>query len=280
MGSWFDVIYEPAIPFGEPYLPFTRVSIETTGWCNRACSFCPSRHRRKGTLMSDSLYDSIVQQLEGFDGVVQWFYCNEPLTDKRRLSRLRALRDAAPKCTIHLTTNGELLRKVGDIYDLFYAGVNSFNINVYDDSHWFRLRTLYLDILQSWKQIKTGPHCWKKIRGQYISLTSMIRPELHKLHNWSNTVQVSNLQTGSGRCARPHRHIVVCWNGKVPVCCAVDPETTEPLGDANIDKLVDIWNNRRFFEVRFQLQNANRAGPCEGCVERMAYPHVVRDVSL
>lgn len=274
--SWFDQIYEEPIPFGEAYPAWTRVSIETTGWCNRSCSFCPACNRRKATTMSDALYDSIVRQHEGFTGVVQWFYCNEPLLDKQHLPRIAQLREAAPKCTIHLTTNGQALRGPEHIVELFDAGVNSLNLNAYEAAHYPR----YLEWADDIEGVKRGPHNWTRCRGQHLSVEDMTAPT--DLHDWTGSVDVGEnlVKRRTGRCARPHRHIVVCWDGTVPLCCAVDPMTCEKLGDANTTPLVDIWNSLPFFKYRFSLQRGVREGQCEGCHENMAFPHVVRRVCL
>lgn len=261
--SFFDVLTETPVKPGEPYPMFTRVSIETTASCTRACSFCPIAHRGEKGTMSDPLYDSLVKQLAGFTGVVQWFFVNEPLLDRKRHERIAMLRAAAPKCCIHLTTNWDVMwrkseaEQLAEVERLFAAGVNSLNLNDYEGRgyHWMLSRV----------NAKTGDHCWKRIRGRYFS----VGPLPTKLHSWGKG-------RGAGHCARPHRHIVVMWNGLVPLCCAVDPHGAEIFGDANVQPLADIWQSDGFFRYRAHLQYGERVGSCSGCDETMAYPHVVR----
>lgn len=212
--------------------------------------------------MSDSLYARIVQQLIGFDGVVQWFYLNEPLLDPDHIKRIAVLRAFVPRCTIHLTTNWDvmwgkpLVEQRKKIKALFDAGVNSLNLNDYDGKGYETINAPYIRVA----------HCWKRITGQVISYG----PLPTRLHSWGKG------KTLMRHCARPHRHIVVCWDGSVPICCAVNPLKSEKIGDANTQSLSEIWQSRRMWEYREQLQAAKRVWDCEGCDETMAFPHVVR----
>lgn len=69
------------------------------------------------------------------------------------------------------------------------------------------------------------------------------------------------------------------WNGIVPLCCAIAPHQATPMADANRVTLLEAWNSRAMNEYRWRLQNGIRENECHGCIENMAFPHVVRDVS-
>lgn len=278
------------IRFGQRYPLFTRVSLETTKTCTRACSFCPSVERGKLVqTMPDELYAKILYELGElqFSGVVQWFFVNEPLIDKNHLVRIAQLRAACRRVTIHVTTNWDVMHKRPDedqlieIDSLFAAGVNSLNLNDYDHRGYERIVKL------AGKRFKVPVvnHNWKKLRPTEHVLSCGPLPE--KLHSWTGYVSdtvVQSLglrhQTGKSYCPRPMRHIVVMYNGQVPLCCAVNPTGAEILGDVNKQSLVDIWNNRRFFEYRKKLQEGIREEQCKNCDASVAYPHVVRRVSL
>lgn len=297
MGSFFDIIYEPPVELGESYPLFTRVSLETTSQCTRKCSFCPVHLREpKVQMMTDDLFKKIILQLEDlgpFAGVIQWFYVNEPLYDRQIIKRLQYAREKLPKVSIHLTTNGDLLGKTKylgrtsekstdetditiDLRALFAAGVNSLNVNAYDDAAYERFKFLEAHV--------DGDHCWKRLspNAQYLSFSDMRNPT--GLHTWNDTVDIDEdhrltQPKNPMRCARPHRHLVITWDGQVPICCAVAPHQAKSFGDVNSKHLLDIWNSNEMNEYRWRLQNAIREGECHGCVERMAYPHVVREVS-
>ncbi len=281
-GDWCDrTMRQPPLKRGEPYPMFNRISIETCSSCTRACSFCPQQFRDAGVqLMDDKLYERIIKQLYGleFAGVVQWFYLNEPLMDRKRYERIKML---PPRCCVHLTSNGDTLRTyerfVDECLKLFSAGVNSLNFNAYDDKgmrfkDWVKqFNVRYIS--------RTGPHNWRYVRGRYISWDDRRDPD--NLHSWSGRFDGDKyIKKFNKRCARPHRHIVVQWDGQAPLCCAQDPtrESFESMGDFNSQSLVDVWNSPGFHKHRFQLQNAQRSGQCIDCNEITAYPHVIRKV--
>lgn len=261
----------PVIQFGNPYPLFDRISIETLSQCTRKCDFCPLQFRdRKMKLMSDELYTSICNQLAdiNFSGVIQFFYLNESLMDKNRFSKLNLLRESCPDSTIHLTSNGDTIRDYEsferEVDNLFFSGVNSLNFNAYDESKikYFEWGSQY------WKAhpgIDYGEHNWKAIKYKHLSVSDMVNPE--HLHNWTGAFNYG--EATEMKCSRPARHLVIQYDGKIPLCCAQDPtrENFESFGDANTQSLIDIWNSQKLFQYRFNLQNEKRIGQCFGCNE-------------
>lgn len=280
MTSFMSLPTLDPIPFGEPYQMFTRISIETCGMCTRDCWFCPAHEReQKLNPMTTELYDKICRELSelSFDGVVQWFFVNEPLLDRKWRERITQLRAEVPLCTIHVTTNWDTMYKKSQAYQLemierlFDAGVNSLNLNDYDNRGYKELVKLTGRPIEE--------HCWKRIGPRKKVLSTSLGPEAEgTVHSWSGHNK-SNMG-GGGRCARPMRHIVVMWNGQVPLCCAVNPRTCETLGDINLQSLTEVWDSRRMFEYRHNLQQGVRANDCTNCDEKMAFPHIVRKVRL
>ena len=276
----------PPVPYGVPYDMWNRMSLETTSQCNRRCHFCPvSQRPAKVQSMSDELYTRIVNQLPtDWDGTVQWFFVNEPLFDKKRHQRIRQLRTHAPNCTIHVTTNWEIMEKksfddqVLEAANLIRSGVSSLNLNAYRDAAQFnsyRKVAIHASIASNAEFIYD--HCWKRDKRPRISASNMTSPV--DLHTWSGFYNGDDvIKTRPKKCPRAHKHLVVMWDGKVPLCCAVNPTGAEILGDANIESLNDIWNSRRFFEYRWNLQNGQRKDQCEGCVERVSFPGCVHKV--
>ncbi len=274
----------PVIPFGNPYPIFDRISIETLSQCTRSCTFCPLQFRdRKIKFMSDELYQSICNQLKelNFSGVIQFFYLNEPLMDKSRFFKLLTLRESCPDSTIHLTSNGDTIRDYNqfekEVKALFHYGVNSLNFNVYDESK----RKYFEWGSRFWKshpEVDYGSHNWKAIKYKHLSVSDMVNPE--HLHNWTGTFDYG--EATEMRCSRPSRHLVIQYDGKIPLCCAQDPtrEDFQSFGDANSERLIDIWNNKMFFEYRFNLQNKIRRGQCSGCNEIVKGSDDVRQVEL
>lgn len=283
MAHFFDILKLPPVPFGKPYPEFTRISIETSGTCTRSCWHCPAEERGKGLrLMSDELYAKILAELAEmkFAGTVQWFYVNEPLLDKKWESRLKALRMACPKATIHVTSNWDtehaktLETQIGTIRRLFEAGVNSLNLNDYSKRGYGRLLDIVINA--GLHDIETGDHSWKHLGPKKRHLS--IGGEPKRIHSWGG--HNASTMGGKGHCARPARHLVVAWDGTIPICCAANPVTAESLGDVNTSRMLDIWNSLRFFEYRRSLQDGVRKWDCENCDAKVAYAWVVRKVIL
>lgn len=274
---------------GEDYPLFTRISLETCGLCNRTCSFCPSYKReRRLNLMPQELYNSICDQLRALEwnGAVQFFYLNEPLLDKRILDLLRQLREACPRCSIHVTSNGEVVRDRDFLYALFRAGVNILNLNGYTPEAYAHNKSL-CDSLWGLHNIEySDTHVWAKVspRKRILSCSDLTNPT--GLHSWQDEeIARTNdmLETKSQRCARPHRHLVIQYDGKIPLCCAQDPmkPTASFMGDLTQgDTLVSVWNSYEMFKYRLNLQHGKRVDLCSGCNEKMAFPHIVRKVEL
>lgn len=90
------------------------IQIQTTAFCNAACSFCPypetSRELPMGT-MDEDLFRTIVDEIARYDiALLQPFLMNDPLMDKNIVSRLAYMREKVPGARINITTNGALLR--------------------------------------------------------------------------------------------------------------------------------------------------------------------------
>lgn len=269
--------------FDEPYPIFNRISIETTKTCTRACVFCPSSER--GPIvetMSDELYGKILKELRELKwvGTVQWFFLNEPLLDKQHLHRIVMLRAASPKSTIHVTTNWDIYHKqpfgkqLERIQMLFDAGVNSLNLNDYSNRGYQKLIEGY-SLIDRDCEIRN--HTWQRLSPKKRVLSSGPLPR--KYQSWTGYYTGPHQANGRGHCARPMRHIVVQWNGIVPVCCAVNPVGAKEYGDINKQSLVEVWNGLAFFEKRLELQDGNRLGECSLCNCKSAYGSIARRVT-
>ena len=105
---------------------YSRVYLEITNICNRACSFCPGTvrpHRR----MSMDEFDRITDRLCGVTEYLYYHVMGEPLThpllpDFIRLAKTKGFKSA-------ITTNGTLLSSRGR--ELVDAGVYKVNISVH-----------------------------------------------------------------------------------------------------------------------------------------------------
>ena len=309
--GFFDVLKEPAVAWRtgmprEQYPLFTRLSLETSSYCNRSCSFCPvsSGRRPRQIGMSDELWMRIVAELstiddgEPYSGIAQMFLINEPTLDKQLIEKTRHLRAACPKITMYMSTNADMLKTANDVAEWLDAGFNCVNLNIYDSGQeqYDRINAMVESGLDAGMfELTENKYRRHGHRARLVAVTDM-RPErlakdvsvTDSFHRRSAEDREAGGQVALKQyCARPHRHLVVRYDGKLPLCCAIDPsdpnleEDGLIVGDLSLPDhtLLSRWNSEVMNRYRWHLQQRDRSLPgCSTCVHRMAYPHVVRKV--
>lgn len=284
----------PPLKWNEPYDLFNRVSLETIGRCTRECVFCPSRLRTKEQrgVMSDEVFSIVVSQLHDleFDGTLQLFYLGEPLLDPSIVKRTRLAREACPRAKLLLTSNGDLLKRVEQIEELFDAGLNVLNVDCYEERVYDRVADLAVDtsvdVETEWDKVRwRSPSC----RSKVLAVIDVSRPETHR-RACCHTYLVPEIERALKEngmlalkkqkwCAQPHRRLVVWWSGEVVLCCVVTPLIKNPPITGSYENLLEAWNSLAMSRYRFQLQEGNKQGVCVNCYYRHAYPHVVRRIT-
>lgn len=307
MPGFFDILKEPPVPYpgDEPFPLFNRISIEPISFCNRSCSFCPVAWNDRGKEhMKPELYDKIVKELADlkFDGVAQLFLLSEPMIDVTLKSKARQLREACPEVSIYISTNGDVLDQMwkrGEDHALklleehYEHGINVININSYDPGpdQLERYTRLYWAAIEK-LHCKPTEHKyrWHRPNGRFLCLTDMRFNErtevkgtdVFYIRNAKERAELERSKTivPQKHCMRTQRHIVVLFDGRVPICCAIDPADESLLvGDINRQTLTEVWNSEVFFKYRWFTQQARRVLPgCNTCTHSMAFPHVVRKV--
>jgi len=313
MASFFDVMHEPPVDFskGEFYPWPNRFSIETSAYCNRRCSFCPISGfggdipRPNQKLMSEELFTSICDQLREhqFDGCIQLFLLNEPTLDKRLFSSddsswAMRLRRACPDCTIYVSTNGDTITRgprdqiiamVDRITDIFDSGVNVINLNIYDlGDAGIKQKELYESIDSTGRAhdlwCRTD-HKYRRhnSRGRFLCISDMRSDRPENAHSFDSFHSKGHAASApQTHCARPHRHLVIQYDGRVPLCCAIDQTQDDAvfIGDLNHQTIDQVWNSEIMFRYRAHLQDKRRDLPnCNSCDHKMSYSHVVRRVT-
>jgi radical SAM protein with 4Fe4S-binding SPASM domain len=298
MPGFFDVMREPPVKPGESYPLFNRVSVETTSFCNRKCGFCPISKgtREDKKYMDPMLFDKVSNELGalGFAGVVQMFFLNEPFLDRRFLAMCETMRQRCDDATLYVSTNGDTLgREVGRARDklaeAFNAGATVINLNVYDGGEaGIERKRLYEELVESmgsWGvELTENKYRRHNPRRAYLAITDM-RPERLSASVTDQFHDREHKDPGPGiprHCMRTQRHMVIEHDGRVPICCSIDPteERTLRVGSVRDRTILEVWNDPVFHKYRWFTQQARRELPaCRGCTHKMAYPHVVRKVT-
>lgn len=300
----------PPIQVGvEPYPIFNRISIETLSFCNRTCSFCPlfwSQNERGRKRMTDELYAKIVHELGelAFDGVAQMFLLSEPTIDASMIAKLKALRAACPEVSTYASSNGDMLASIyknrgpkaflDKTHEFYSAGLTTLNLNVYDEGpmqfEQYRemIEVLTNGHLEGYPLVKLTEHKYSKLspRQRFLAFTDM-RLESQDAAGGTDALYIKPkgergaIVAPRAYCARPQRHLVIEWDGNVPICCAIDvtDKTLPSMGNINQQGLIEVWNGEPMMKYRYFTQQARRVLPgCSTCTHRMAFPHVVRKV--
>lgn len=298
-----SVLDKPSIMYGsEEYPLFTRLQIETSAYCNRTCHFCPMSmgRRPKQILMKDALFYKIIKEmyeLKQFKANIRLFLLNEPLIDPGLFKKAKLARTALPKCTIYISTNGDAidfrgkktlewsLTKLKAVYD---SGINSINLNVYDDGpeQFERYSAIYSEAIRL-GIAQPLEHKYRRVpdpKLNWLYLTDM-RPNRESANIvdffYSRTEEDRPESVPDAYCARTQRHLVVLYDGRVPICCTLDPTGKDVVwaGDLNTQKMLEVWNSEIFFKYRYFTQFGSRRLPeCDSCNDRMAYAWAVRHV--
>lgn len=270
---------------GELYPLPSSIYMETTGWCNNSCSFCPSSFLdRPRNVMSEKLFQKIIDDLSAVDfrGELHFHQSNEPLTDEKIVDHVKYAKSKL-RCKIGFLSNGIRLKKTPELLqDLYEAGLDFIHLEIYSGD------PLYSDIVQIARSLK-------KTNRSIALITSDSEFSFIKAKEGHRTgefyVRVFNKSIGSDRsfttnqritsragligdlqpkgtyCGRPFRQMHINWDGTVLVCCEEWLHDRRSIvGDFRYNNFVEIWNGKRYNEFRRRLQKGDRSlYPCNVC---------------
>lgn len=218
---------------------FSQIEIETNTNCNRACRICPVRSApRRGGLMEDSLYATLLDQLEEMDyrGRLAPLFYNEPFLDSRLANLMAKAREKLPLAEILVYTNGSLAT-AQNLAELVEAGVDGIIISQYQDNVG---RDDARPLLKS-----LDPKIRRHVRYRILT-------EEDPLSNRGGLVRVRN-PTGKNVCFQASTNAIVDYRGNVVLCCN-DYQTTHVFGNIKNASIVEIWNKKEFKQVRAELR--------------------------
>jgi MoaA/NifB/PqqE/SkfB family radical SAM enzyme len=267
------------------------LNIESTNLCNLECFYCPRQESSKGTgLMDFGLFTRLVDECaeNGPVKLLNLHKDGEPLAHPRILDMVRYVADRGAAERHGFTTNGILFTDAR-ARQLVDAGLNkiSFSIDAVTEATYAqtkgrsKYRVVEANVRQflSWRP----PHvkaAVKFIRMQenraeeeaFVETWSGCGAEIivNEYHDWSGSVRDSSLldvlPVSEYACENPFYSLAVNWDGSVSICC-VDWDSRALVGDANQQRLVDIWRGEPLRRVR-ELHLCGKAGTvaaCGGC---------------
>lgn len=238
---------------------FTSIDIGFHDWCNRSCSYCPvstnpERHGPSGNILSDSAWRRFLAGLKNinYSGKLEPVHYNEPLLRVNELTfpRLKQAKEVLPNCSLFLYTNGDLLPFfIDQIIDLqlnVVVGIHQpINLNLFEflqkDQLTFKLPSFEIKDMRVNKLFNRVPNIPKE---------RIWFPKSCPNYSWGkNTLVINPL-------------------GNVITCCQ-DHDEEKVWGNIGDDYIMDIWEERNFWQFREQRRLNQTEGMlriCHACL--------------
>ena len=252
---------------------YSRVYVEITNICNRACSFCPGTKRQKRRMTLDE-FSRILSELDGITEYIYLHVMGEPLTHPELLAFIDLASSRGFKCAI--TTNGALLDKRCD--ELLSSKLYKINISIHsfesgsNDEYLSYVNSCFDFADKASKSgILTVLRLWNRgyDEGRNIDTLALLKKKFptdewregergarirHKLHLeygdrfvWPDT-ECEELGDAVF-CHGLGDHFGILVDGRVVPCC-LDREAAIELGNVYNDSLKDILASERAERMR------------------------------
>ena len=252
---------------------YSRVYVEITNICNRACTFCPGTKREKRRITVDE-FSVVLDKLQGVTEYIYLHVMGEPLTHPDLCKLIDLAGSRGFKCAI--TTNGTLLNKRGE--ELLGSKIYKVNISVH--SFESGTREEYLGYINSCldfadeasrRGILTVLRLWNRgyDEGRNIDTLAMLREKFadgewregangarirHRLHleygdrfEWPDTEK--DELGDKVFCHGLGDHFGILVDGRVVPCC-LDREAAIELGNVYETDISDILASERAEKMR------------------------------
>ncbi len=255
----------------------TSVNLELTNKCNLRCSMCPVNQdmvRPKG-FMDPALFLKILDENPQLEFILA-FQWGEPLMHPQFFELVAEARQRGVR--VMITTNGTYLNKTKRT-QLLQSDLEriTFSVDGVGDVH-TRIRGYEYDRLKKDILAFKDERDRSGRRTPYIDVSMVVFEETESYveafkEEWTHLVD--RVQTipkfVSGPRVSPCRELwrgtsVVLWDGRVTICCR-DSEGSSVVGDANRERLTDIWNGEKMQEIRRSHATKNFGGLCRTCSE-------------
>lgn len=258
--------------------------IQTQSRCNSRCIVCPLadlNYRRSipQGRMSDSLFYKIIDECSQYNiKEISPEFLNEPLLDPELENRIRYIRKKCPSAYISIISNGSLLKKER-AERLADSGLDRICLSVHGLSkETYEKNMVGLDFHKTLDRIDYFLSVKKNVQLRVAIMENLLpKEEFEKaLAYWRTrgvpvAIQRSNDRAGSVSdntnvvwtvenkskvvgCMfdYPLRYLAVHFNGDVVLCC-YDYNREILLGNLNKSTIYDIWNSKKFLNVRHTI---------------------------
>lgn len=272
---------EQVIPLNTPFL----INIEPSDKCNFRCKFCPTSDlklmratdgRNYGNMNFD-LYKKVIDDIKEFDNNIKMLYLynqGEPLLNPYFPDMVKYAKDSKCIDKISTTTNASLLNEELSL-KIIEAGLDKIEISIegINTEQYFNIANVKINFDKFVNNIKflydnkKELHIYIKIIGNNLSESE--KAEFYNIFGgicdsifienaasvWYDfeikDINITNDKTYFGEkvsyrkvCTKIFFSMVINSNGQVSPCCS-DWARKLIIGDANHEKLKDIWNGEK-----------------------------------
>ncbi|MBU2633749.1 MAG: SPASM domain-containing protein [Nanoarchaeota archaeon] len=259
-----------------------RLEIEPTSACNLRCTYCPRRHLKElNTHMDFKLFKKIIKEAEKYpDRILVLHRRGESLLYPQFKEMLNLV--AGKFKEVQLATNATLLTP--DKYESLVKGLTfiSFSIDIPKEFDKTRLPAKYkdvenkiLDFLEyNNRRIKTQVSMVKtdKTPNESCEIFNKIwtskvdRVRIYEEHSIEGIFgSLRKARSKREPCVMPFYEVLIYYDGKVGRC-AHDWSEKDIMGDINTQTIKEIWNNKKYQELRKQHQKIKfKDEVCKNC---------------
>jgi hypothetical protein len=269
------------------------VEVESSRYCNRACTWCPNGHtdaRKTQELMDWPVFTKITAELGavdvGFDGFFAFHNYNEPLANPRLYQEIAQVRADIPGAKPAIYTNGDLLNRTV-LERLRGEGVRYVRVTRYPHRatvlptyealrRWLKQAKL-LNASFGWTfaEVRQGlAATWTdEVTGMRVEV---IRPSIGTYNDRGGTAVV--LQIGPRRtapCQMTATSLSVNYRGELKMCCNVVPEGAQHqqylVGSVRDSSLAELFSGAAMADWRTRHAEADwsRSPACRTCVQAL-----------
>lgn len=289
------------IPLSTPYCIF----IDPSSVCNLRCSFCMNKNIKRPTTMRLDIFRKIIDDLEEFDRpvkTIRLYALGEPLMNKGFCSMVEYAKNSRKVIRVDTTTNGTILNPELN-KQLADSGISRINISIgamntekyreFTGNRTVVFEHIVEGVADLYSRLKgRGTIIFVKTNGDYLTdeeketFFNIFKPICdgcaleHTMNCWKD-FEVEDVNREVGLYGNPRKEVMVCpyvfysfmiHADGIASACFLDWNRKLVIGDATIESMKSLWNDRVFNHLRMQMLHKERKRHpiCRSCDQLIA----------
>ncbi len=257
----------------------TIINFETSSFCNRKCVYCPVSvfGTRDQRYMSDRIFEKIISELKEIDyrGIIGMSLFNEPFAGDNIFDRIKAVKNALPKCYVTLNSNGDYFNR-DMLNKLSESGASEALITLHmapGEKYSDELAKKKLEVF--FEKLGLPYNISEEQEGHSISCNLNYEGLVLFVgtRNWESdgcdrggSVEALSISKREMPCASPFREIALDIEGNFRMCCNMYVNT-KPLANIMEKGFLDYYFSDELNKIRKNLVKwgDGKIQPCDSC---------------